>query len=259
MHCVTCGAPGHDTRGAILCVHHGGVPSAAFVAALVGGQPPSPLPNQPPNPWLTPTKAPDEVLDRLDELDAIDELEEKPPAALRVYTWLFVVVTTLHAVLLVVDVLVLRREDAVLRAYEVEPSTLDRPATQAVFALVDRVGEAVTVALWVTLLMFAVWFGVVGRVTDRLGHDRRTVLRHWTYLGWRLALIPLVVYLFAEAARDEGRPADRSAFVAEALSVNHTAIMFASLRIVMLGLLCAFVVVVWRRLNPREPVLPPPY
>ncbi|MFD0576451.1 hypothetical protein [Dactylosporangium darangshiense] len=235
------------------------MPSAAFVAALVGGQPPSPLPNQPPNPWLTPTKAPDEVLDRLDELDAIDELEEKPPAALRVYTWLFVVVTTLHAVLLVVDVLVLRREDAVLRAYEVEPSTLDRPATQAVFALVDRVGEAVTVALWVTLLMFAVWFGVVGRVTDRLGHDRRTVLRHWTYLGWRLALIPLVVYLFAEAARDEGRPADRSAFVAEALSVNHTAIMFASLRIVMLGLLCAFVVVVWRRLNPREPVLPPPY
>ena len=109
-----------------------------------------------------------------------------------------------------------------------------------------------------TLLMFAVWFGVVGRVADRLGHDRRTVLRHWTYLGWRVALVPLVIYLFAEAARAEVRPSDRFAFVQEALAVNHTAIMFVSLRIVMLGLLAAFVVVVWRRLNPaREDVLPP--
>jgi hypothetical protein len=214
------------------------VPSADYVAALVGTAEPEPAPVQ-------------------DDED--DELEEKPPRALQVYTWLFLVVTILHAVLLVVDVLVLRREDAVLRAYELEPSTLERPATQAVFALVDRVGEAVTVALWITLLMFAVWFGVIGRIADRLGHDRRWVMRHWTYLGWRLALVPLVIYLFAEAARDGARPADRTAFVAEALSVNHTGIMFASLRIVMLVLLGSYTVVVWRRLNPREPVIPPPY
>ncbi|MEV6929790.1 hypothetical protein AB0M46_35595 [Dactylosporangium sp. NPDC051485] len=192
-------------------------------------------------------------------VDEFDEIEDRPPAALRVYTWLFVVVVALHAVLLLVDVLVLRREDQVLRAYAAEPDTIDRPSTTAVFALVDRVAGAVTVALWVTLLMFAVWFGVVGRVSDRLGRDRRSVLRHWTYLGWRLTLVPLVIYLFIEAARDEVHPSDRAGFVAKALAVNHTAIMFASLRIVMLVLLGAFVVVVWRRLNPREPVIPPPY
>jgi hypothetical protein len=245
MPCVTCGAPGHDTRGAILCVQHGGVPSAAYVAALVGGGVPEPAPAVAP---------PDE-----DDLDDIDELDERPPRALRVYTWLFVVVTALHGALLGVDVLVLRREDAVLRAYEADVETLERPATGAVLELVDRLGEAVTVALWVTLLMFAVWFGVVGRVADRLGHDRRWLLRHWTYLGWRLSLVPLVVYLFVEAARDDVRPGDPEAFVAEALTTNHTAVLFACLRIVMLALLGAYAVVVWRRLNPREPVIPPPY
>jgi hypothetical protein len=246
MPCATCGAPGHDTRGAILCVYHGGVPSAAYLAALVGGGEPDPAPVPP-------------DIDDVDDVDDLDELEERPPRALRVYTWLFVVVTTLHAALLVVDVLVLRRQDAVLRAYEADAATLDRPGTGAVFELVDRVGEVVTVALWVTLLMFALWFGVAGRVADRLGRDRRWVLRHWTYLGWRMALVPLVVHLFIEAARDDTPPADPGAFVADALTTNHTEVLFLSLRIVMLALLGAYAVIVWRRLNPREPVIPPPY
>ncbi|WP_433045064.1 hypothetical protein [Dactylosporangium sp. CS-033363] len=186
-----------------------------------------------------------------------DVIEDRPPVALRAFTWVMLTVTVLHLVLLVVDVLVLRREDAVLGEYATEAGSMQEPAAQAVFALVDRVGSAVGIALWVTLLMFAVWFGVVGRVADRLGRDRRTVLRHWTYLGWRLALIPLVVYLFAEAARDEVRPTERLAFVADAIAANHTAIVFVSLRMLMLGLLAWFVVVVWRRLNPpRDDALP---
>ncbi|MGI5242760.1 hypothetical protein [Dactylosporangium sp. CA-139066] len=220
------------------------MPSAAYVAALVGG-------------GVAESAAADLVPDELDA--ELDDLDARPPTALRAYTWLFVVVTALHTALLAVDVLVLRREDAVLRAYEVDAATLERPGTAAVFALVERLGEAVTVALWVTLLMFAVWLGVVGRVADRLGHDRRLLMRHWTYLGWRMTLIPLVIYLFIEAARDDVRPADPAAFVAEALTANHTAIMFASLRIVMLVLLGSYTVIVWRRLNPREPVIPPPY
>ncbi|WP_432972766.1 hypothetical protein [Dactylosporangium sp. CA-233914] len=240
MSCVTCGAPGHDTDGRYLCVRHGGVPSAAFLAALVGEGETTTRP--------APEVAPEETAEHEDEI-----LQDRPPAAMRAYTWLFLAVTAVHAVLLVVDVLVLRREDKALRQYAVEQDYLQATSAQAVFALVDRVGAAVSVALWVTLLMFAVWFGLAGRVVDRMGRDRRTVLRHWTYLGWRLALVPLVVYLFAEAARDEMRPAERFAFVEEALSVNHTAIMFVSLRIVMLAMLAGFVVVVWRRLSPQKP------
>ncbi|MFG2044149.1 hypothetical protein [Dactylosporangium sp. NPDC048998] len=294
MPCVTCGAPGHDTGGTFLCIRHGGVPSAAFVAALVGGadgggprraSDRTPAEADEPDvggPWLP--DLPDVALPRWPDervgaatgaagrtttgpgtgepdgvAEEIEEIEDRPPAGVRVYTWLFVAVTTLHAVLLVVDVLVLRREDEVLRRYATEPASIDRPSAVAVFELVDRVAGAVTVALWVTLLMFAVWFGIVGRVADRQGRDRRAVLRHWTYLGWRLALVPLVLYLFADAARDETGPADRTAFVAEALTANHTTAMFTSLRIVMLGLLTAFVVVVWRRLNPHEPGAPPRY
>jgi hypothetical protein len=270
MSCVTCGAPGHDTGGTALCIRHGGVPSAAFVAALVGE--PDGAGVRWPDRAVTPA-APDEAGDdtsdgtsyagddtanRSDEPtdDPAEEFDDRPPAALRAYTWLFLAVTAVHIALLLVDVLVLRREDMVLRRFEVEPASLELPATQAVFALVDRVAGAATVALWVTLLMFAVWFGVVGRVAERLGHDRQELLRHWTYLGWRVALVPLVVYLFVEAARQEPRPEERSAFVAEALAVNHTAIMFASLRVVMLALLAGFVVVVWRRLSPRPPVFP---
>ncbi|MER7007092.1 hypothetical protein ABT297_29195 [Dactylosporangium sp. NPDC000555] len=291
---MTCGASGHDTGGTFLCIRHGGVPSAAFVAALVGGadaggqrRAPGRTPAEPGEPdvggpWLP--DLPDGALPRwpdarVDEApgvagraaigpgagepdgvaEEIEEIEDRPPAGMRVYTWLFVAVTALHAVLLVVAVLVLRREDEVLRRYAAEPASIDRPSAAAVFELVDRVAGAVTVALWVTLLMFAVWFGIVGRVADRQGRDRRALLRHWTYLGWRLALVPLVVYLFVEAARDETGPADRTAFVAEALTANHTAAVFAWLRIVMLALLTAFVVVVWRRLNPRESAMPPRY
>jgi hypothetical protein len=286
MVCVTCGAPGHDTDGRYLCVRHGGVPSADFVAALVGeAEGAARWPERPEHPadrardadFADAGFAEDELPEPVEETAAAripeqsrqepvlpaglgpldlgepddDELiEDRPPAALRAYTWLFLTVTAVHIVLLVVDVLVLRREDAVLRQYAVEEDYLQAPAAQAVFALVDRVGGAVSAALWVTMLMFAVWFGLVGRVCDRLGRDRRTVLRHWTYIGWRLALIPLVVYLFADAARDEVRPAERFAFVQDSLSVNHTAIMFVSLRIVMLSMLAGFVVVVWRRLSP---------
>lgn len=267
MVCVTCGAPGHDTDGRYLCVRHGGVPSAAFVAALVGdgdgaARWPERLADAVEWPEAAreagpriPEQSRHEPADPLALADMSDDDEVGPdraPAGLRAFTWLLLTVTVVHIVLLVVDVLVLRREDAVLRAYAAAEHTLHSPASQAVFALVERVGSAVTIALWVTLLMFAVWFGAVGRVADRLGRDRRTVLRHWTYLGWRLALIPLVVYLFADAARDEARPSERLAFVEEALAVNHTAIMFVSLRIVMLAMLAGYVTVVWRRLNPRN-------
>ncbi|WP_433617363.1 hypothetical protein ACQP2P_17695 [Dactylosporangium sp. CA-139114] len=271
---MTCGAPGHDTNGRYLCIRHGGVPSAEFVAALVGeGEGAARWPDRLPDglEWPDPAgqsaaRIPEQSRTEpadplaLAEMSEDDDevIEDRAPVALRAFTWLFLTVTAVHIVLLVVDVLVLRREDAVLRDYAVAEHTLQSPASQAVFALVNRVGSAVSMALWVTLLMFAVWFGVVGRVADRLGRDRRTVLRHWTYLGWRLALIPLVVYLFADAARDEPRPAERLAFVEEALAVNHTAIMFVSLRIVMLAMLAGFVVVVWRRLNPpaRDDDLP---
>ncbi|MFI5910465.1 hypothetical protein [Dactylosporangium sp. NPDC051541] len=270
---MTCGAPGHDTNGRYLCLRHGGVPSADFVAALVGGaalEPaPDPTADTVPLPPPEALKIPEQR--RLDtgfdiglgdgdedDDDGDDVIDDRPPAALRILTWILLTVTAVHIVLLVVDVLVLRREDAVLRQYAIEEDYLQATGAQAVFALVDRVGSAVGVALWVTLLMFAVWFGAVGRVADKLGRDRRVVLRHWTYIGWRLALIPLVVYLFAEAARDETRPSERFAFVEDALAVNHTAIMFTSLRIVMLALLAGFVVVVWRRLSPppREDTLP---
>ncbi|GAA3452771.1 hypothetical protein [Dactylosporangium matsuzakiense] len=271
---MTCGAPGHDTNGRYLCLRHGGVPSADFVAALVGGGAafePAPDPTAdtvplPPPEALT-TRIPEQSRrtgpgggeDDDEDGDEDDEvIDDRPPAALRILTWILLTVTAVHIVLLVVDVLVLRREDAVLRQYAIEEDYLQATGAQAVFALVDRVGSAVSVALWVTLLMFAVWFGAVGRVADKLGRDRRVVLRHWTYIGWRLALIPLVVYLFAEAARDETRPSERFAFVEDALAVNHTTIMFTSLRIVMLALLAGFVLVVWRRLSPpaREDVLP---
>ncbi|WP_426504096.1 hypothetical protein ACPPVO_41685 [Dactylosporangium sp. McL0621] len=284
---MTCGAPGHDTNGRYLCIRHGGVPSAEFVAALVGEgdgaarwpdrlpgrvEPTARIPEQSrdepdlsdlpglPDPFPPLEREEraghDERYDRDEDDDEV--IDDHPPVALRAFTWIFLTVTAVHIVLLVVDVLVLRREDAVLRLYAFDEHSLRDPGAQAVFALVDRVGSAVGIALWVTLLLFAVWFGVVGRVADRLGRDRRSVLRHWTYLGWRLALIPLVVYLFAEAARTEARPAERLAFVEDALAVNHTAIMFVSLRVVMLALLAGFVLVVWRRLNPpaRDELLP---
>jgi len=262
MVCVTCGAPGHDTDGRYLCIRHGGVPSAAFVAALVGeARWPDRLPDRPdPVPPIPEQARPEpEELELASVFDGLDDdLDDRPPAALRAFTWGFLTVTAVHIVLLVVDVLVLRREDEVLRAYALDERSVRESGAHAVFALVDRVGSAVGIALWVTLLLFAVWFGVVGRVADRLGRDRRTVLRHWTYLGWRLALIPLIVYLFAEATRTQARPSERLAFVQDALAVNHTAVMFVSLRIVMLALLAGFVLVVWRRLHPpaRDELLP---
>jgi hypothetical protein len=238
MYCVTCGAPGYATGDTHLCVRHGGVPSAAAVAALVGGPEPA---------W------PDEALDPPEPDGGEEPAEDRAPAGWQAFTWLFVIVSAVHAVLLGMHVWALRGEDAVLRRYLDEPRSIAGPDSRAVLDLVAWAADAVTVALWAYLLVLAVWFGVVGRVAARLGLDRGAVLRHWTYLLWRLMLIPLALYLLADAAQAMPGTEDRAAYVAAALAANHTAIVFDGLRIVMLGLLGAFVVVVWRRLSGLKP------
>lgn len=132
-------------------------------------------------------------------------------------------------------------------------------------------------ALWAYLTMFLVWFVTVGGIATRLGHDKRIVLRHWTVLVWRVALLPTLAFtLLSDPAStdlsltaDSASGADAAAAsaavsagasvgasvgasaVAEAsLAVNQAAIAFSTAQVLTTALLVAYTAIVWRRLRP---------
>ncbi|MET7399195.1 hypothetical protein ABZS66_37505 [Dactylosporangium sp. NPDC005572] len=194
---------------------HGGVPSAAAVAALVAGPPPP----------------------------------QRSPWWWQAFTWLLVVATVGHMATLVVQIVALRRESALVARYPDDPDALDGPDADRVFELVHDLGEGLRTGLWAFLIMLILWIGTIARVAGRLGHDRRVILHHWTYLAWRVALVPLLVFVLIDMRHDLPDPSDRAAFSAAVLSANSTSVAFAAFRIAALALLLAYVLIVWYRLR----------
>ncbi|MFB9185541.1 hypothetical protein ACFFX1_46105 [Dactylosporangium sucinum] len=199
---------------------HGGVPSVAAVAALVEGPPP----------------------------------RQRSPWWWQAFTWLVVVATVAHMAMLVVQIVALRRESELVARYPDDADALDGADADAVFELVYELGDGLRTGLWAYLIVLILWIGTIGRVAGRLGHDRRVILRHWTYLAWRVALVPLLVFVLIDTRHDLPDPADRAAFAAAVLGANNTSVAFAAFRIAALGLLLAYVLVVWHRLRGPERV-----
>jgi hypothetical protein len=97
-------------------------------------------------------------------------------------------------------------------------------------------------ALWVHLGLFLLWMLLAGSVATRLGHDRHAVLRHWTVLVWRVALVPTIVFSILA-----GRPGPTDPETAQAVDDN--AVAFSAAQILTTALLVAYTVVVRRRLR----------
>ncbi|UWP86207.1 hypothetical protein Dfulv_18975 [Dactylosporangium fulvum] len=214
--CVRCGAPGYPVPGdgpGPCCARHGGVPSAAEVAALVAGAGP-----------------------------------RRPAWWWRVCTWLFVAVTVIHIGLLAVHIRVLRRAVAVAERFVEDPGAITHPDVAAVLDLAQLLANVLRDGLWVYLVLFVLWFATVGREATRLGHDRHAVLRHWTYHLWRITLVPLIVAVVL-AGRVLPDDADPAAFRDAVVAAGTTATAFNALRIVALTLVVGYAVVVWRRLG----------
>jgi hypothetical protein len=225
---MMCGAPGFATGDGHLCATHGGVPSAAVVAEMVA------VPSAVGRPLRRTGPA------------------SRPSQLWQAFTWLFVGLTAAHALILMVNIWALLREDAVIERFAADPKSVQSPAALAVFDLVEGIAGLLSTGLWVYLIVFVLWFATVGRVATRLGHDRRLVLRHWTYLVWRVSIVPLLVFAVIAGRQAVPGAEDRVAFRDAVLGINHTAIAFSIGRIATLGLLVAFTVIVWRRLSRAE-------
>ncbi|MFC4043725.1 hypothetical protein ACFO1B_35325 [Dactylosporangium siamense] len=142
----------------------------------------------------------------------------------------FVLLGVAQVGLQAVNIWALRRADAAHLGLLPGAEDTLRAATEA--GLMARDG------LWACLILFLLWFLMIGVVADRLGFDRRAVLRHWTILVGRVALVPTLVFA-ALSGRPDG--ADWETGNAIAASCAH---------ILTTGLLVAYAVIVWRRLRP---------
>jgi hypothetical protein len=165
-----------------------------------------------------------------------------PSPLWRLLTAVFAAAGALQAAAQAVNIWALRRADAAV----VEVATLPRAEVADALRLASVTGALARDGLWAYLILFMLWFLTVGAVATRLGHDRRVLLRHWTILVWRVALVPTLAFSLLAAHPD---PADWEAVRA----VNQVAIAFSATHILTTALLVAYTGVVWRRLRPVWP------
>lgn len=140
----------------------------------------------------------------------------------------FVLLGVAQAGLQAVNIWALRRVDA--GNLDTLPGDTLRAAAES--AALARDG------LWAWLILFMLWFLMIGAVAERLGFDRRAVLRHWTILVGRVALVPTLVFAALSGPPDG---VDQGTGNAIAASMAH---------ILTTALLVAYAVIVWRRLRP---------
>ncbi len=169
-----------------------------------------------------------------------------PSPLWQVLTAGFAALGAAQAALQAVHIWTLRRTDAIIDQVTTLPSDQVADALRSTAAS----GELARDGLWGYLTLFLLWFLMIGAVATRLGFDRRTVLRHWTILVWRVALVPTLVFAILAGKPD---PTDWDAIRA----VNANAIAFSVAHILTTALLVAYTVIIWRRLRPEPlPELP---
>ncbi|MET7421472.1 hypothetical protein [Dactylosporangium sp. NPDC005555] len=159
-------------------------------------------------------------------------------------TAVFLAAGAVHSILQVVNIWALHRADAAADTSAPEPQAADA------FRLATDIGSAARDGLWAYLLVFLLWFLMISATATRLGLDRRTTLRHWTLLVWRVALVPTLVFAILS-----GRPSPTDWETVRA--VNQNAVAFSAFHLLTTALLMTYVAVVWRRLRPTPlPALP---
>jgi len=101
----------------------------------------------------------------------------------------------------------------------------------------QQVSSAYSVAVWVYIAAFVVWFMVVGRIVKGLGAPRQ-VLQHWTVAAWRIGLVisvGVVVFLSTPPSNADDLASARAAL----LDFDGRQMIYTGLRIVIAGLLVA--------------------
>jgi hypothetical protein len=170
-------------------------------------------------------------------------------------TWGLVVVAGGYIALIGMRIWALAHEDTIANELVANPQSIDRAAVGRFVALLTSLDQYYSALLFVYLAAFMVWITTVGRVVTRLGHNRRTVMRHWTYIAWRVTLIPVI--LLAVVIRPDPLPSfdDPAAFRDAVVGINQTQIVYSLARLVTLGLFIAAVVVIWNRVRrPTRPI-----
>lgn len=163
-----------------------------------------------------------------------------PSPLWQVLTAGFAALGAAQAALQAVNIWALRRADTVID----HVATLPRAEVADALRSASAAGSLARDGLWGHLTLFLLWFLMIGAVATRLGFDRRAVLRHWTILVWRVALVPTLVFSILAA---KPGPSDWEAIRA----VNQNAVAFSVTHILTTALLVAYTVVVWRRLRPK--------
>ncbi|WP_426513201.1 hypothetical protein ACPPVO_22800 [Dactylosporangium sp. McL0621] len=152
-------------------------------------------------------------------------------------------VTVVYFGLLVADVAALVAADAILA----DPASIFSAASRAVFDRAALLGTVTQVWIWVYLAGFVAWSAGNRRSLQQSG--RAGILEHWTYTIWRIALGLVVVLALVLASRHLPGTDDPTAFRDAFISRSYALMGYTALRIVMLALLSAYAIVVWRRVT----------
>ncbi len=169
------------------------------------------------------------------------------PAWWHLLTWALIVAAVGYIGFIGVRIWALSHEDAIVDDLLANPGTVDGGAVDRFFAGVRLLDAVYGALIFIYLAMFLAWIFSLRRVLTRLGHDRRAVFRHWTFVAWRIALIPVIV--LALLLRPEPLPdtADRQAFHDAVITANQHQMLYSAARLIVLGLLIAAIVRVWNR------------
>lgn len=169
------------------------------------------------------------------------------PAWWHVLTWALIVAAVGYIGLIGVRIWALSHEDAIVEDLLANPGAVDGGATDRFFAGVRLLDAVYGALIFIYLAIFLTWIVSARRVLTRLGHDRRAVFGHWTFVAWRIALIPVIV--LAVVLRPEPLPdsADRHAFHDAVITANQHQMLYSAARLIVLGLLIAAILTVWNR------------
>ncbi|MEV6924934.1 hypothetical protein AB0M46_10545 [Dactylosporangium sp. NPDC051485] len=168
-------------------------------------------------------------------------------------TWAFVALSVVYIGLLLADIGVLAAADTIVDRAADDPASMLTAASARVLRLGDQLNSLTLVWIWVYLAGFIAWTAFSRRRAQRLGYDRRQVLRHWTFVAWRLSLV--LVFAMSLVVANRKLPANtdmatlRDAFIGH----SHALMGYTAVRIAMIGLLSSYVIIVWRRLTDRRP------
>jgi hypothetical protein len=219
---MMCSEPGFPTGDGHLCATHGGRPPSGTPAD--GG----PLPGS---------------------------VAAAAPGWWQALTWGLVAVALGYVGLIGVRIWALAHEDGIVDQLAADPRSIDPVALERFLTFVASVDHYYSALLFVYLVFFLAWIVTVHRVVTRLGHDRRAVLRHWTFIVWRVTMVPVV--LLAVAIRPGAVPdvEDRAAFRDAVVGINQNQIVYSVVRLASLFLFLAAVIVIWNRVRRPAPAI----